>query len=137
MVKRYSTKRDLITELYIEREPNMTMMGFMGWMLDHPCFHILYEYWFCGQCKKNHHPDVIGKEPEDMVLCQARDWYELVPEVKEPVSGIQQLDLYDNVIQVFKDIAEATKVTGIEGKGIRDNLRGRQKTSKGFKWIQL
>ena len=45
---------------------------------------------------------------------------------------IQQLDRNDNVIQEFKSISEAKKITGING--ISDVVRGATKTAGNFKW---
>jgi group I intron endonuclease len=45
---------------------------------------------------------------------------------------IQQLDRNNNIIQEFKSISEAKKITGISG--ISDVVRGATKTAGNFKW---
>ena len=47
---------------------------------------------------------------------------------------VLQYDLDGNFIAEYSSISEASKKNGIDKKGIRDTLKGRQKTSGGYVW---
>lgn len=48
------------------------------------------------------------------------------------VKQVQQLDIEDNMVGMFKSIAEASRATGINKTCIAKVCRGERKTSNGY-----
>ena len=59
---------------------------------------------------------------------------EFVPENRGKGKPVGQYDLNDILINQFKNITEASKVTGANRKGISAVCLGKQKTCNNFKW---
>jgi hypothetical protein len=158
-LKTRRTKQGLIAELFHTQKqkskkrnmclPDYNIKSLTDWVLSQNKFHILYENWKENDYSPDLRPSIdriCDYKPYTFNNIQIMTWKQNQEKaVKDAVSGktrktlkpIVQLSLNNKPIKEYYSISQASRELSINLSSIVNCLKGRYKTSGGFKWKYL
>jgi hypothetical protein len=140
--KRNSTKRGMA-------QPDYTLDELVEWVMPQELFHKLHETWKISGYKQNLRPSIDRVDdylPYTSSNIQLMTWEENCKKAgkdvktgtnRKPLKAVVQLSLKGEKIKEYYSISEASRMLNIKNSGIVNCLKGRLKTSGGFKWEYL
>lgn len=158
-LKTRRTKKGLIAELFHTQKqkskkrnmplPNYNIQSLTHWVFSKKIFHILYKNWEKNNYSQALRPSIDridDYKPYTFNNIQILTWKQNQEKaVKDAVSGktrktlkpIVQLSLNNKPIKEYYSISQASRELSINLSSIVNCLKGRYKTSGGFKWKYL